>query len=144
MKRTALFACLMLALSTVAFAAPVPSEIELASMRNEIFGPAPTDAAQGGNAPKSACTVSNDCGAAPTVSCSSAAGDCHSGTNYVECDGVRTYCQAETTCTISTSCPNGGGVSCTGTASYGCYKLNNCWVECSTGIFRCPNTNCPL
>ena len=143
MKRTVLFTCLLLALSTVAFASPAPSEIELASMRNEIFGPAPTDAAS--QAPRASCTVSNDCDAQPTISCTSSVGNCHSGSNWVECDGNRTYCAAPpATCTISTSCPSGGGVSCTGTASYGCYKMTNCWVECSTGLFRCPNTNCPI
>jgi hypothetical protein len=116
------------------------SEADLSALRNAIFTSKGIDSQVGANG---TCYVSNDCGAAPTISCSSPNGNCTSGFDWVECDGVRTNCATDV-CTISTSCPSGGGVSCTGSASYGCYKMTGCWVECSTGLFRCPNTNCPI
>lgn len=143
MKRTVLSTLFLLVLSVPAMAgtAPALSEADLGALRDAIFTGKGIDFEIGANG---SCTVSNDCGPSPTISCSSSSGNCHSGFDWVECDGVRTYCAPSDTCSISTSCPGGGGVSCTGSASYGCYKMTGCWVECSTGLFRCPGTNCPI
>lgn len=123
---------LLLGLAAVPLAAaeeaPVP--LDLDALRSQIFGqPAPREAAS--------CTVTNNCGPySPSVSCTSASGNCTSGYDWVECDGVRTNCQP---CHVSTRCSTGQTFSCTGTTIDNCEVEPKCFVFCN-GLFygSCP------
>lgn len=61
------------------------------------------------------CSVTRGCinGTTPSVTCSSASGNCVLGSDYVQCDGITKQCIEQ--CTASLTCPNGSTVSCTGT-----------------------------
>lgn len=91
---------------------------------------------------KATCTVSNDCGPhSPTISCSSAAGNCSSGVTSVTCDGATTNCAP---CRVSTTC--GGtpsSISCTGTTTTNCFVEPHCFVKCGTNPIRRCNSPCP-
>ena len=119
---------------------PAPAQPSIENLRAAIFSPADPSAAPAGATWKSACTVSNDCGPySPTVSCSSASGNCVSGADYVQCDGVRTNCAP---CQVSTTCSDGRIFSCSGTTIDDCDVEPQCYVICNGkefGICRfCP------
>jgi hypothetical protein len=95
MKKTALFLCLLLAFSTAAFAGSTPSDKELAALRNEIFGPAPTETPQPSPTLMTGCSVATTClTAGPIIRCTSPSGHCSWQTHcYVYCEEVGTlYC----------------------------------------------------
>lgn len=58
----------------------------------------------------STCTISQQCPNGTTVRCSGPAGTCSSGSNYVQCNGQRTYCTQS--CSASYQCAYGGFISC--------------------------------
>lgn len=128
--RKVFLVCSLLTLGLSGFAVagtPEAPELLLEELRAAIFMPAPTGGAPLGGEWKASCTVSNDCGTySPTISCSSASGNCRSGSTWIECDGKRTNCAP---CSVSTRCPNGFVISCTGTSTTGCIK-DNCSVFC--------------
>jgi hypothetical protein len=136
-----------LALTLPAWAAadqPAPTQPSIEALRTAIFSPsddpAPSDpaAAPAGATWKASCTVSNDCGPnSPTVSCTSASGNCLSGADFVECDGVRKNCAP---CHVSTNCSNGRIFSCTGTTTNDCEVEPHCFVICNGRFFG----SCPL
>ncbi len=121
---------------------PAPTQPSIEDLRRAIFSPptlAPSDpeAAPAGATWKASCTVSNDCGPnSPTISCTSASGNCVSGATFVECDGVRKNCAP---CHVSTTCGNGGSFSCTGTTTDNCEVEPHCFVICNGRFFgSCP------
>jgi hypothetical protein len=137
----AVFLTLTAPLLVVAAEPPAPS---LEALRAAIFTPAAPVAAPGeapaGAVWKTSCTVTNDCGAfSPTISCTSASGNCRSGIDasgpFVKCDGVKTHCAP---CHVSTTCGNGTEVGCTGTTATDCSVEVGCFVMCGTVISRCP------
>ncbi len=85
MMKKALFLCLLLALSTVAFAGSAPSDKELASLRSAIFALPVIDAPQ--PHATTSCTVSTYCRSQHLViSCTSISGNCSSQPHcFVEC-----------------------------------------------------------
>lgn len=81
------------------------------------------------------CTVSNDCnGECGPISCSSPNGDCHSGFDYVECDGERTDCDC---CEAFYRCEDGSVISCSGQGDQ-CLQKGDC-VSCDGEITCCPD-----
>jgi hypothetical protein len=84
------------------------------------------------------CTVTNDCNGGTPISCTSYYGNCHSGFDWVECDGNRTYC-IEPACTASYVCPWWSPtymVSCQG--QYTCQVSDGqCGVFCDGLETRC-------
>ncbi|MFP2963317.1 hypothetical protein ACLEPN_37570 [Myxococcus sp. 1LA] len=55
----------------------------------------------GGSEAELSCQVSQQCANGTSITCGSASGICHSGTEnggWVECDGSRTYCPTPCTC----------------------------------------------
>jgi hypothetical protein len=56
------------------------------------------------------CTVSQQCPSGGSVQCMGPAGTCTTGSNYVQCNGVRTYCP--TPCSAFVQCAYGGFISC--------------------------------
>ena|SRR5436853_7304904 len=114
-----------------------PSQPSIETLRAAIFSPSDPMAAPAGATWKSTCTVTNDCGPnSASVSCSSAAGNCLSGADFVECDGVRKNCAP---CHVSTRCSNGRIFSCTGTSTTDCEVEPSCFVICSGHFFgSCP------
>jgi len=134
---------LVLALPAWAAAdSPAPAQPSIEDLRMAIFSPPSVSPADPGAAPagatwKASCTVSNTCGPnSPTVSCTSASGNCVSGADYVECDGVRKNCAP---CHVSTNCSNGRTFSCTGTNINDCEVEPHCFVICNGQFFgSCP------
>jgi len=116
---------------------PAPAQPSIEDLRTAIFSPADPGAAPAGATWKASCTVSNDCGPySATVSCTSASGNCTSGVDYVECDGVRKTCAP---CHVSTTCGNGRTFSCTGTTIDNCELEPRCFVICNGHFFgTCP------
>ncbi|HEX4966710.1 MAG TPA: hypothetical protein VF173_38220, partial [Thermoanaerobaculia bacterium] len=119
MKRLFFVALLLtLALPTWAADQPAPTQPSIETLRAAIFSPADPSAAPEGAVWKASCTVTNDCGPnSPTISCTSASGNCTSGADFVQCDGVRKNCAP---CHVSTNCSNGRTFSCTGTTINDC------------------------
>ena len=58
----------------------------------------------------STCSISQQCPNGTTVSCTGSAGTCTSGSNYVQCNGNRTYCTQS--CSASYRCSYGGWIAC--------------------------------
>jgi len=102
------------------------------------------------------CTIGLECSGGSIISCNGTNNQCSLGSNYVECNGVRTTCPSAP-CSASLLCSNGSTVSCTGTNNT-CITGSN-YVECN-GLRKtcrtltpnpCPATvfcfgdpNCPL
>ncbi len=93
------------------------------------------------------CTAQNDnCpDGCPTISCSGTT-SCLVGSNYVECDGNRTYCQMGcNVCYADAICgPRpGNSIHCQG--SYYCNSADGCWVTCDFYTTYCPDAppSCP-
>jgi hypothetical protein len=137
MKRTALF-CLLICVSVTGWATagtPEAPQASLEELRAAIFVPSVTGEALLGGDFKGSCTVSNDCGPnSPTISCTSASGNCTSGSTYVTCDGNRINCPP---CAVSTRCASGERVSCTGTTTTDCKVFAGCSVMCSGVLYGC-------
>jgi hypothetical protein len=148
MKKTMLLATLLTLIAPLLVVAAQPSatSTSLEVLRAAIFtpaAPAPTptpDAAPAGALWRTSCTVTNDCGQySPTISCTSASGDCKSGTDmsgpFVKCDGVKTHCAP---CHVSTTCGNGTVIACTGTTATDCSVEPRCSITCGSTTLNCP------
>ena len=105
MTRTStLFAVALLAFGlpgSESHAEPAPVSPELTTFLASLQGPPPVDSVS----TLGFCQVTLTCDAVPqfgSISCSSSSGDCHSGSTWVECDGVRTDCPV---CYIQCPCP---------------------------------------
>ena len=145
--RKAAFGMAVLALALPALsAAAAPQRPSVEALRSAIFAP-DGDSVSPGAAPdgadwKSSCTVTTDCGPYNhAVSCTSASGDCKSGTNasgvpFVKCDGVRTTCGL---CHVSLGCYYGGQViQCTGSTWNDCEITDpTCSIQCGSTAVGC-------
>lgn len=81
------------------------------------------------------CTISQQCAAGRTISCTGQAGTCTSGSNYVQCNGINTYCPYPP-CSAHIQCPYGGFISCY-TDSGDCEEGYD-YVTCTPhGTFTC-------
>ena len=87
----------------------------------------------------STCTVTNDCNGGTPISCTSYSGNCHSGSDWIECDGNRTYCGSGEGCIASYVCPWWSPtpmVSCQGQST--CHVSDGqCGVYCDGLETRC-------
>lgn len=84
----------------------------------------------------------DDCGTGcPTISCEGTY-SCLVGSNYVECDGTRTYCPLSCGgCSATVTCDNGQILRCSGD-DY-CHEQDRCSVTCDGVTEMCPNANEP-
>jgi len=100
-------------------------------------------APSGPSAPSGCTATKNDCGqGCPPLTCTGA-NTCTVGSNYVECDGVRSYCPTHCGCDAIALCGPGpgGSIYCQG-YSY-CNSVDGCWVTCDGQTTYCPNAPAP-
>jgi hypothetical protein len=136
MKTTFLSIVMLASLCFPATGAEVQPRRNLENLRTAIF-----QASKPRVSPKSTCTVTNDC-SGTQISCQSTSGNCHSGSNWVECDEQRTYCGESEGCTAFLQCPTTGTVSCSGSTPTSCsLSSGQCSVICNGVETRCPNCN---
>lgn len=138
MNRRAIWcsAFLMIMAAVVAQAAPVPGTICPATDAATQFVTAL--AASGPNVvqTKSGCFADLNCPSGAYIHCSSGSpGTCTAGSNFVECNGVRTYCPA---CSVWKECCDGSIVSCQGNTCTETFK----GVRCDGIAYICPF--CPI
>jgi hypothetical protein len=63
----------------------------------------------------STCTVSQQCPGGGSVQCTGPAGTCTTGSNYVQCNGVKNFCPPPpSSCSAFVQCAYGGFISCNG------------------------------
>ena len=134
-RRTLFFALALLVCCLSAEAGPlsvpVPQVPDLPSFLDSLQTPRPTFRSESTNA---YCKVTLDCEAVPTygsISCESYNSDCHAGSDWVECDGVRQNCPV----CVQVCC---GEVRCFGWSSC-TYTLNPYTQYCdgqSAGVCR--------
>ncbi len=87
------------------------------------------------NAEASTCTISQQCQNGTTVSCSGPAGTCSSGSNYVQCNGQRTYCTQS--CSASYRCSYGGWIACSSLTGGCSVDSANQAVSCGSKYLAC-------
>ena len=96
----------------------------------------------------STCQVSQRCSNGTTISCSGSSGTCTTGSNYVQCNGTRTYCPWQPQpCGISYMCEYGGTITCYSEAgrcftyefeTFGCDDWVMSCAECYPRFFCSP------
>lgn len=83
------------------------------------------------------CSVSQQCPNGSTVSCSGPTGTCTTGSNYVQCNGNRTYCASQPQpCGISYTCEYGGELICSSSTGR-CYTFENETFGCDDKVMSC-------
>ena len=126
-------ACLLIMAAVVAQAAPVPGTICPATDASTQFFAALAASVPRVAQTKDGCFADLTCPNGTYISCSSGTpGTCTAGSNFVECNGVRTNCP--TGCAIERECCDGSWVYCQG---------NSCnytprGVNCDGIVYRCP------